>query len=127
MKVDIKNSTGAALDYVAAKAFGYKVGLTQVNKVTVPCHWVMNEWNSEEDFSLPEMSRLGELMTEVLIRERYSLAPSEASSSAWVCKSITGVKAEGDTPQIAVARCLALDKLGEEIEIPDEVLNPMPW
>lgn len=50
---------------------------------------------------------------------------SPKTGSGWWVAEITGtnIKAKGNTPLVAAMRCYVASKLGDEVEIPDELIK----
>lgn len=60
----------------------------------------------------------------IIDREKiYCLPPKEYHRDVWVCTSLSGVVLMGgDTLLIAAMRCYVASKLGDEVEVPEELL-----
>jgi len=53
----------------------------------------------------------------------YGLKDCQVDPGAkWLCESYAGVRQFGSTPLIAAMRCYVASRLGEEVEIPEELL-----
>ena len=57
------------------------------------------------------------------IIEREKTAIKENGYGHWFAKVGTGKWMRGPTPLIAAMRCYVASKLGDEVEIPDEIYN----
>lgn len=59
----------------------------------------------------------------IMERERIGLEPPEGSVVYWTAVLPDTTRVMGMTPLIAAMRCYVLSKLGDEIEIPEELLK----
>lgn len=60
----------------------------------------------------------------IIERERIWLQPEigkEGAGNAWYCVAMSPHEAYGETPLIAAMRCYVASKLGDEVEIPEEL------
>ena len=60
----------------------------------------------------------------IIERERLWLQPEigkEGTANAWYCVALTPFDAYGTTPLIAAMRCYVASKLGDEVDVPEEV------
>jgi hypothetical protein len=60
----------------------------------------------------------------IIEREKLWLQPEigmDDTGGAWYCVAITPHEAYGPTPLIAAMRCYVASKLGDEIELPEEL------
>lgn len=121
------NLTGRALDYAVAKAQGfdvYKDGI--LNGHTMPGFWVsgyypgdMNSWIQLEHFT-PSTSWMkgGPIIERENIDTWY-----DDGNEWWTAVMLKGRFVEsGPTPLIAAMRCLVSSRLGDDVEIPKELL-----
>ena len=118
MKTD--ELTGAALDWAVAKCEGFELNFEQDEKD----FWInrTKDWQQyyppfgylKESFSPScDWSQGGE----VIERERIAVAWNMTRWVAW-----TGViEHKGETPLIAAMRCYVSGKLGDEVDVPEEV------
>jgi hypothetical protein len=61
----------------------------------------------------------------IIERERLLIQPElgkEGAGNAWYCVAITPHDAYGETPLVAAMRCYLVSKLGDEIDVPEELL-----
>ena len=101
--------TGEALDWAVAKCECIPVEKSEDGKLTINSQW--DYWFPSSDWSQ------GGAIVE---RERICLI--DQGGDYW--QAICGWKeAFGDTPLIAAMRCYVASKLGDEIEVPDEIVN----
>lgn len=136
MKVHVHQMEEQVLNFAAAKASGLRVGFYKGREGVVPCHWVNTEWDGDEEFSLPEYHHNGQLTAEILNVHGYRVGPQSIQALvddapepgkphpfAWECSTSSGLSVYGPTVEVAVARCLVADRLGLEVELPDELFQ----
>lgn len=121
------NLTGAALDWAVAKAMGLPVQLDPMGFGTTENggYWIWYDFPSVKksliigrDYSPSTDWAQGGPIIE---RERIGLTPFQ---SEWVANpSYMPIQknVSGPTPLIAAMRCYVASKLGDEIEIPEEL------
>lgn len=118
MKIKVSELQGAALDWAVAKCEG----------------WI-DDWNSwMYESSVADIAESGSyhpstdwaLAGPIIERERIHICPvfmdDCAHTQAWVDGRNTD-KSYGSTPLIATMRCYVARKMGDEIEIPDKLIN----
>ena len=128
MKVKTNELTGSALDWAVAKCLG-----EDESETLDPLTWVYTAkptgcWDFSTDPSQAHP---------IIERERISTIPTVDGGWAayvpdgtrWVPRSQDGVeiynwahKQTGPTPLIAAMRCYVASKLGDEIEVPEELV-----
>jgi hypothetical protein len=95
--------TGIALDWAVAKCEGIKIIVRQEN-----WEWYSSSWEQ------------GGLIIERELIEIYPLCNVE-----WGARKVNDegdlIRFYGDTPLIAAMRCYVASKLGDEVEIPEEL------
>jgi len=124
MKISTADLTGAALDWAVAKCEG------------LGAHVYL-----EADGKLCFQSRLynpstdGTLAATIIERERIDVVrgndlvfpkgneKGEYSEPLWLASHGAGRKFHGPTPLIAAMRCYVASRLGDEVEVPDELLS----
>jgi hypothetical protein len=94
--------TGAALDWAVAKC---EVGAEFIGEIDDP-HFYSTDW------------ALGGVIIE---RERIELR--DAGGDGWAADDNLHATQYGDTPLIAAMRCYVASKLGDEVEVPEELLS----
>ncbi len=112
MKMKTSELTGAALDWAVAKAEGIldRIELEQVNGV----------WS----VAIPDLGCSFEPSTcwtqggPIIEREQIDIQCFPRKSGGVVWRTF---HADGPTPLIAAMRCFVASKLGDEIEIPEEL------
>ena len=103
--------TGAALDWVVAKCEG--ITTPYIGHFRLP----ILEAVKSHQYS---PSTLWEQGGPIIERERFVIAP--ASSTLWAATSLIGNCTRlGTIPLIAAMRCYVTSKLGDEVEIPEEL------
>jgi len=115
MKIKTSELTGAALDWAVAKCEGLKITISLSEKYSAA---VFSE--KYEDFFDPSVSWFQG--GPIVHRERMTL---EGHNEGWQAIKFHDIrpwtKATGPTPLIAAMRCLVASKLGDEVEIPEEL------
>lgn len=113
--------TGAALDWAVAKC------------EVMPADWSFSCSKTEarflEIFTYQHESRKGycysrdwSLAGPIIERERLAIEPW-ASMNRWTARSQKFAAGVGPTPLIAAMRCYVASKLGDEVTIPDELME----
>jgi hypothetical protein len=119
MKVEIKDTEGVLLEYLVALCEGWKP--VYVNNVLMLQHYHPDASHTPkcypEDFDYTKDWQCGGP-----IIERSCISLDYAQQDDWAAKSPAYQWAYGTTPLIAAMRCYVASKLGEEVEIPDELL-----
>ncbi|OTA15015.1 hypothetical protein Xbed_03626 [Xenorhabdus beddingii] len=105
MKIKTSELTGRALDWAVARA----------TRTTMPS---INQWIIWDDYH-PSTNWLvcGQLIEEFSIRLGHALLWSAN------CHYVSDDYLDGETPQIAICRAVVAAKLGEEVDIPDEIFD----
>jgi hypothetical protein len=98
--------TGAALDWAVARCVGYRLDLVPEDSYTPSTDWAQGG---------PIIDREGIS----LIRQTPDRWVSEYSNG---CDRFDHARSHGPTPLIAAMRCYVASKLGDEVEIPEELL-----
>lgn len=125
MKIQTKNLTGAALDYAVAKC----AGATKLWHDTVATWWVelngeplalSSGWSARQSWSPSTVWGQGGPIIE---KERISvIRDADETEESWLGVSYTSEHNEfGPTPLVAAMRCFVSSRLGEEVDIPDEL------
>jgi len=128
MKIKTNELTGVALDWAVAKSEGMDIegGTVITNLIYIDRDLIERpvEWNPSEDWAQGGP---------IIEREHIELRPGSFIGSkdyprlwaAWA-ENRYGNRQQGKTgptPLIAAMRCFVASKLGDEVEIPDEVLR----
>ena len=130
MKINTKELTGAALDWAVAKCEGY-IATFKPDEV-VYAHPLSGEWHNNGNWSPStkwvqggpiierEISKLfknvgGTYSAQIRHEENHPLI-SHKVLAGWT-------NASGPTMLIAAMRCYAASKLGDEIDVPEELLS----
>lgn len=111
MRVRTRALTGAALDWVMAKIQGaHRAYLTLPDFL---------EYRKEGKFQYStEWAKGGPLID----KKAILFHGSAGAFTAWI-PGVEGAIAVGETHLIAAMRCLAAGELGEEVEIPEELIG----
>ena len=120
MKIKTEELTGAALDWAVTKCEGYDHAVTSSN-------WGSWGWatNWEQGGPIIEREKLGVWWAHHIID-----GDGNEHGNHWYSETgLTDENADerhycmtGETPLIAAMRCYAASKLGDEIEVPKELL-----
>ena len=97
--------SGAALDWAVAKCEGYKPEYWDDDRLCFT-----DDWGADFEPSC-DWSQGGAIIE----REGIALIPG------WTAER-PGYSADGDTPLIAAMRCYIASKLGESVEVPQELI-----
>ena len=120
MRVKTNELTGVALDWVVAKCEGRKVVFNhQYTEETKfdgwwqlgPNHWQpLNKYSTDWAQGGPIIEREGVMI------ERWASTGHWQAANALVTKVFTA-----ETPLVAAMRCYVASKLGDEVEVPEEL------
>ena len=138
MKIKISEATGKVLDYLVAKALGYKFGHWQINNASY-----INVWAELVDAAgcgpagyFPEDDRFrfstdwaqgGPIIEREKVDLYYSTKTGLWAAAIWQDTPGGGqleakVK-QNPTPLVAAMRCFVTRKLGDEVDVPEELLQ----
>jgi len=113
--------TGAALDWAVAKCEGFKLDLNPSDKI-LSGWWQCgpNAWQPLRQYSA-NWGHGGEIIE----REKIRLDTSWREEDGHWAARIDGVGGwwGGDTPLVAAMRCYVASKLGDEVDVPEELLK----
>jgi hypothetical protein len=99
--------TNAALDWAVTKCEGYD------HEVTAGDAWGMWGWATD-------WAQGGKIIE----REMIEISAHEPDDIEWVARSYWGdTDQSGSTPLIAAMRCYVASRLGDEVEIPKEIIR----
>lgn len=101
------NLVGPALDWAVAKA----LMKTHFSHMPSSKHW----WSPSTNWAHGGP---------IIERERLLVQPEigkEGAGNAWSAIALTGFERFGPTPMIAAMRCFVASRLGDEVEIPEEL------
>jgi hypothetical protein len=120
MKIKTAELTGDALNVAVAQAAGKPCSLYRINhRDRQPAMYVLRG----DDGITPAYSTDWSQAGPIIEREKLTVAPYQ--DGGWLCTHPTdrwhGNKS-GPTPLIAAMRCYVASKLGDEVEIPEELL-----
>ena len=127
MKIKTNELSGAALDWAVAKCEGYAPVFSRhyvtpshaedPKKVCIPAQSWVQPFEPSTNWAQGGP---------IIERERILLQPEigkENAGNAWSAISLTGCVSYGPTPLIAAIRCYVASKLGDEVEVPDELIK----
>lgn len=126
MKVKVSELSGAALDWTVAKCEGHTPRF-QPHFVTLSPITYLSDWDTADEYSPSTDWTLG---GPIIDREKLSVGTRHTNDHiywdtdvlCWARNSIGGFLKYGPTPLIAAMRCIVSAKLGDEVEVPDELL-----
>ena len=139
MKIKVSEATGPALDYLVAKCEGWTwhTGVSSWfgNKPWLELSLGTQPWVSGQTFKAVKRLQLWELAYStdwaqggpIIEREEIDLCNYTSRrvsklAALWLAvKGLHDHKQVGNTPLIAAMRCYVVSKLGEEVEVPDEL------
>ncbi|CAB4132749.1 Bacteriophage P22, NinX [uncultured Caudovirales phage] len=129
MKVKTRELTGAALDWAVALAEGFKPNQLYISKypqcpASIYTRTFDDDGNPDGYITGPDRlySEKWEAGGPIIERERIVLDFDGNSWCAW-CSTIKPSANYGQTALIAAMRCYVASKLGEEVEIPEELVR----
>jgi len=110
MKIKTSELTGAALDWAVAKAQDLQ---------GKPRNWAPAPYSTD-------WSHAGPIIERESIHLRRSYLDDGSLSSEWTALTLNADKAmvfgEGPTPLIAAMRCFVSSKLGDTVDVPEELV-----
>ena len=118
MKVKVSEAKGQVLDYLVAQAAGMKIYRSKSGRWMTANYGEFNHRHGTPWFEPTRSWGYAGLIIEL---EKIELNLSE---NEWVATRIEPPavsEARGPTPLIAVMRCYVISKLGDEVEVPDEL------
>jgi hypothetical protein len=119
MKIEVKNSTKIQLDWLVAKCLGFNAeALVQLAKKAPGKNYgcFLTKYSTDWSQGGP-------------IIEREGISIIKQTAQRWVaeyslgCDRTDHARVWGATPLIAAMRCFVVSKLGESVEVPNELLN----
>ena len=116
MKTQTSTLTGPALDWAVAKC-------QSDTHLTHPANWrlfLISHRRNQHTFST-DWAQGGPIIEREKISTDYALCYGETGQE-WEAVSVDDLKVGGPTPLIAACRCYVASKLGDTVEIPDELL-----
>lgn len=131
MKIKVSEASGRVLDYLVAVAIGHVNGFPE-NLLGVRVKGFGHErikWQPSTDWSQggPIIER-----EDISFRKYHNLnSATHGTFYARICKEsgtlvgwykTTGCQQTGPTPLVAAMRCYVASKLGDEVEVPEELL-----
>lgn len=116
MKIKTKDLIGATLDWAVAKCEGYIDDWNSwLHEATVKDVAESGSYHPSTDWSIGGP---------IIERERILVQPEigkEGAGNAWSAIAIEGFECFGSTPLIAAMRCFCCSKLGDVVDIPEEL------
>lgn len=109
MNIKTAEITGAALDWAVAKREG----------INIPTDALLRQVQGAPRSYSPttDWAQAGPIIE----RDRIGVYPSDARPGLWVARTLCITHVYGPTPLIAAMRCYVASKLGDLMEVPDEL------
>ncbi len=126
MLVKTSELSGVALDWAVAQCEGEEVLVSNITSGSTVIGLALLWVGHYDDFGLIkyEPSTDWTIAGPIIERERIRWdVDEECASDAWYCVALTLHGAYGPTILIAAMRCLVASKMGDTIEIPDELFK----
>lgn len=119
-KIKVSDAAGIVLDYLVAKCRNLKPSY-QVGFLTVDTIVFLADWDEAEEYSpSTDWAQGGPII------EREMIDTRSVGITTWRASLITeddkAYWADGPTPLITAMRCYVASKLGDEVEIPEELV-----
>ena len=116
-KIKVSEATDIQLDWLVAKCEGYSATIKPLEIVYTHPN---GAWHHNGNWKPTEKSVQ---MWPIIDREKISIRHWDNTPVIHAYLSTPGSNwSEGQTPLIAAARCYVTSKLGEEVEIPEELM-----
>ncbi|MGJ0628754.1 phage protein NinX family protein [Xenorhabdus bovienii] len=118
MKIKTSELTGKALDYAVALAQGWKKmadynGYSTPNGVVIAPEYIPS-W---------DWSQCGELIEKHHVELIFNSVSEEWSAYIFSFEELESVLEDGESPTIAICRAVVAAQLGDEVDIPDELVE----
>jgi hypothetical protein len=132
MIIKTQNLNGAALDWAVAKACGYTVEVTTLDffdNPIEPCVCIL-DWDTHPELDSTFFTPSANWVQGGVIIERERITLNQGHdfmASIWKPDGVLGnkdwykFKQTGTTPLIAAMRCYVVSKLGNEVDVPEEL------
>ncbi|MDE9566301.1 DUF2591 domain-containing protein [Xenorhabdus bovienii] len=115
MKLKTSELTGQALDWAVAKSIGLPAIVTPFGNLIIKG---MEDYTPSTDWA-----QCGELIEKHHVELNFNSVSEEWSAYIFNFEELESVIEDGDTPQIAICRAVVAAQLGDEVEIPDELVE----
>ena len=117
MKIKTSEAERQVLDYLVAKCEGIELSNGCYNRLLVDGHMsagqkMLTPYNPSTNWAQGGP---------IIERERIELWGD--GDEGWIAYDNLNPKQKGPTPLIAAMRCYVASKLGEEVEVPDEIVS----
>ena len=127
MKVKVAEVSGAVLDWLVAKCEGADNLRRNVHRFNND--WIL-DWPRDQEGKTPRVEYLAEFSPTnswaqggpIIEREEIAIETTFYAEQ-WKASQDEGSTQYGPTALIAAMRCYVTSKLGEEVEVPDELLK----
>ena len=126
MKIKVSDATGSALDWMVAKCEGHKVDALPALSVQSSASWAMYSTNWAQGGPIIEREitkifrNVGGTWSAMILKD-VPIPPEYRGTSLALTQRMQW-NAAGATPLIAAMRGYVTSKLGEEVDIPEELL-----
>jgi hypothetical protein len=119
--IKVSEATGATLDWLVAKCEDESIRIA-AGKV----RFALSQFTNDYDLYSPstDWAQGGPIIErEEIDLCNYTSRLVSKIAQLWIsCKGINDFKQVGNTPLIAAMRCYVASKLGDEVEVPEELL-----
>lgn len=112
MKIKVSQAQGLALDWMVGKCEGEEMIMY---KGQLEALWTENGWKPSSDWA-----QAGPIIGRECI-EVSCLCATGYTPDTWTARHPQRYLAKGPTPLIAAMRCFVSSRMGDEVEVPDEV------
>ncbi|OKP02214.1 phage protein NinX family protein [Xenorhabdus eapokensis] len=118
MKIKTSALTGRALDWAVAKADARGVKINELGYVFVNDNRSIGVYSPSADWA-----KCGQLIEKHYIELNFNSVNEEWSAYIFSFEELESVIEDGESPTIAICRAVVAAKLGDEVEIPDELVE----
>ncbi|MDE9571291.1 phage protein NinX family protein [Xenorhabdus bovienii] len=123
MKIKTSELTGRALDWAVCLAIGGTANEDNT-EVQAPNNGYYLLSNGKGNFTpSTDWSQCGELIEKHRVELDFNSVSEEWSAYIFNFEELESVIEDGDTPQIAICRAVVATQLGDEVDIPDELVE----
>ncbi|CDH06830.1 conserved hypothetical protein [Xenorhabdus bovienii str. oregonense] len=119
MKIKTSELTGKALDWAVAKS----IGLPAIVTPLTPFGNLIIEGMEEDYTPSTDWSQCGQLIEKHRVELNFNSVSKEWSAYIFNFEELESVIEDGDTPQIAICRAVVAARWGNEVDIPDELVE----
>jgi hypothetical protein len=123
MKVKTSKAEGEVLNYLVAKAMGKTVYQSKSKRLMTAKYGEFNHRHGAPWFSpSTDWAQAGPIIDREKITLDHLYGAGDAGADVWV-STMYLAESEGPTPLVAAMRCYVASKLGDEVEVPNEIVS----